>query len=159
MDRFPLSATDSYRYEQRFTTQHRGTDILAPAGSIVYAVEDGTAWATVDPKGGNVVYLEGDRSGYRYYYAHLSRWAAKLGIANDPKVRVMAGDDLGAVGTTGNAAGGPPHLHFQMRDGSLVMDPFDALQAVDPHRERGSRPSMVGPSVVVLLLALWMLSK
>ncbi len=160
MDRFPLSATDYYRYEQRFNVQHRGVDIMAKKGSIVYAVEDGVAWATTDPKGGNVVYLDGEATGIRYYYAHLDGWAAKLGISSDPKVKVSAGDDLGFVGNTGNAAGGPPHLHFQMRIGSLVMDPFDALQSVDPHRDRGTRPSSVAPAAGLLALVLiWWLSK
>ncbi|HSE01049.1 MAG TPA: M23 family metallopeptidase [Burkholderiales bacterium] len=158
MDRFPLAASAAYNYAQRFTMQHRGVDIMAPLGTPVVAVEDGIAWATIDPKGGNVVYLDGE-SGLRYYYAHLASWTPLLVVTHDPKVPVKAGDQLGYIGNTGNAATTATHLHFQMRRGSLVIDPFDDLMKVDPHR-RGTRPSSAAPAGALLLLALlWLASK
>jgi murein DD-endopeptidase MepM/ murein hydrolase activator NlpD len=158
MDRFPLPESAKYGYAQRFTMQHLGTDIMAPLGTHVLAVESGTAWASIDPKGGNVVYLDGD-SGLRYYYAHLASWTPLLVVTNDPKVKVQAGDALGYVGNTGNAATTATHLHFQMRKGSLAIDPFDDLQAVDPHRERGRRAGVAAPAGVLLLALLWLASR
>lgn len=137
MDRFPIPDAGSYSYAQRFTLDHLGIDILAPLDTMLVAVEDGFATASREPKGGNVVYLEG-ASGTRYFYGHLARWSGNLVMSADPKVRVQAGDPLGFVGTSGNAQGGPPHVHFQMRRGSLVIDPFDDLQAVDPYPDRGT---------------------
>lgn len=158
LERFPLPASAAYSYAQRFGVDHRGTDIMAPSGTPVVAVEDGVAWATIDTKGGNVVYLDGT-SGERFYYAHLSSWSPKLVVTSDPKVEVKAGDPLGYVGTTGNAAGGAPHLHFQQRRGSLTIDPFDDLIAVDPHK-RGVRPGVALPAGVLGLLAiLWLMSR
>jgi len=149
MNRFPLFPDQNYSYTQRFTVKHRGIDILAPRRSPVLAVDDGKAWRQNDSKGGKVAYLQtgslvrGDLT--TYYYAHLDDWFPVLGIAPDydHAVDVRAGDVLGYVGTTGNAAGGPPHLHFQVRQGSLVVDPFPELQAVDPHPERGHAGSTV----------------
>lgn len=159
LKRFPLPADAAYSYEQRFSVDHRGTDIMAPLGTKVFAVESGKAWSASDNKGGIVVYLEapattlfGDK--HRYYYGHL--WDAAIG--REPR-DVAAGDLLGYVGNTGNAKGGPPHLHFQARLGSLVIDPFDLLQAVDPHRERGSRSSSALPSGVLLLLLIWLAAR
>jgi len=55
--------------------------------------------------GGNVVAVLGPR--WRiHYYAHLGRRSARVGQV------LRRGDELGAVGTTGNAAGKPPHLHY-----------------------------------------------
>ncbi len=172
MDRFPLPASAAYGYQQNFTLEHLGIDIMAPKGTPVVAVESGLAWATTEPKGGNVVYLDG-ASGVRYFYGHLDRWGAKVLImdrpSSDVKVRVNAGDELGFVGNTGNAAGRPTHLHFQMRDGSLVMDPYPELQKVDPHRERGRSgttvhqkeraSSSVIPTGVLLLALLWLATR
>lgn len=176
MDRFPLPPEAEYSYRQRFTTEHHGIDIMAPKGTHAVAVEDGTAWAATEPKGGNVVYLDG-LSGNRYFYGHLWQWTPNMVISDNPKVPVKAGDALGYVGNTGNAAGRATHLHFQIRRGSLRIDPFPELQAVDPHPERGSRgetvharpgvlpsmPSMIPfpslPSGVLLCVALWLVSR
>jgi murein DD-endopeptidase MepM/ murein hydrolase activator NlpD len=144
MDRFPLSPEVRYSYEQRFNESHHGTDIMAPHGTPVLAVEQGQAWSSIDPKGGRVVYLQGE-SGDRYYYAHLSEWALKLIRATSTQPwPVEPGDVLGKVGTSGNAEGRPPHLHFQLRrwvyrgDGvpaaSEVLDPFPQLLTADPKR-------------------------
>lgn len=148
MDRFPLDASVSYTYEDRFNAAHRGTDILAPAGSPVLAVEKGAAWSDIDPKGGKVVYLIGE-SGAHYYYAHLQEWALKLISATRQQPwPVEAGDVVGKVGTTGNAAGRPPHIHFQMKFvgavGSTQVNPFPDLIMADPKADH-TRPHYVGP--------------
>ena len=112
-----------------------GVDIMAPAHSPLLAVESGMAWSSNEPKGGKVAYLLGD-SGARYFYGHLEAWDLGLITASaEHPVRVTAGEGLGRVGTTGNAAGGPPHVHFQIRRGASVVDPFPELYDADPlHR-------------------------
>ena len=59
--------------------------------------------------GGNSVYLMGD-DGYGIYGAHLQGFAPGLKTGS----HVNAGTLLGFVGNTGDAAGGTPHLHFQL---------------------------------------------
>ncbi len=82
---------------------HAGNDILAPAGTPIYAPFDGIASDASNGLGGLSVYVHGV-AGY-VYNAHLSQ-VGQLGP-------VHAGDVIGYVGTSGNARGGPPHDHFE----------------------------------------------
>jgi murein DD-endopeptidase MepM/ murein hydrolase activator NlpD len=141
MDRFPIPATAKYSYESGFAPpRHMGVDIMAPLHSLLVAVEPGKVWSSVEPKGGNVVYLLGD-SGARYFYGHLESWAGPgmITATAEHPIEAWAGMPIGNVGTTGNAQGGPPHVHFQIRRGADVVDPFPELYAADPHK-RGEIP-------------------
>jgi murein DD-endopeptidase MepM/ murein hydrolase activator NlpD len=93
--------------------QHEGVDLLAPAGTPLVAVEDGRIGPRWGHDGGNAgirLWLHGD-SGTHYLYAHNRRNLAR------PGQRVRGGQPLAEVGATGNAAGGPPHLHLQAHPG------------------------------------------
>lgn len=128
---FPVDPSARPQFADAFGS-HRGTDIFAAVGSALLAVDDGDARAAEDPKGGNVVYLRAD-DGTVYYYAHLSSYAGQF-----PR-RVAAGEALGAVGTSGNAFGKTPHLHFEVHpNGGDAVDPFPLLVAV-------ARPSSADP--------------
>ncbi len=83
---------------------HKGNDILAPAGTPIYAPFDGVAHSDSNTLGGLVVFVEG-RFG-RVYNAHLS---ALSGNSNGP---VVAGEIIGYVGDSGDATG-IPHDHFE----------------------------------------------
>jgi murein DD-endopeptidase MepM/ murein hydrolase activator NlpD len=163
MQNFPLSDLASYSYADAWTDAHRGTDIFASRGQPVIAVADGTVRATVDPKGGKVVYLAAD-DGWGYYYAHLDAWAP--GIEQDATpMPVYAGAFLGQVGTSGNAEGTEPHLHFQATaPNGTAVDPFDLLRAVDTHdvaltptatkrRSRGGALAVLGIALGVAVIA------
>jgi len=140
VDAFPLPEAASYHYADEFSAQargHKGTDIFAARGLPVLAVAGGKARATIDPKGGKVVYLRAD-NGWSYYYAHLDSWAPPLEAARlaGRVVDVDPGALLGQLGNSGNAKGTSPHLHFQISPPGLgPIDPYPALQAVDPHVE------------------------
>jgi peptidoglycan LD-endopeptidase LytH len=93
--------------------RHQGIDLLAPRGTRLVAVEDGRIGPRWGPDGGNAgirLWLHGD-SGTAYFYAHNQRNLAR------PGQRVRRGQAVAEVGATGNAAGGPPHLHFQVHPG------------------------------------------
>lgn len=134
MDVFPLPSDATYHYADEWTAQHHGTDIFASRGMPVLAVANGHARAAEDPKGGHVVYLTGD-DGTVYYYAHLDARDALLEESGELGVDVEAGAMLGQVGTTGNAAGTSPHLHFQIAEHGRAIDPFPELAELDPHQE------------------------
>jgi murein DD-endopeptidase MepM/ murein hydrolase activator NlpD len=91
------------------TRPHEATDILAPRGTPVLAVDAGTVKKLFTSKaGGLTIYQFDPEEIYCYYYAHLDRYATGLREG----VRVKRGDLIGYVGTTGNAPRNTPHLHF-----------------------------------------------
>jgi murein DD-endopeptidase MepM/ murein hydrolase activator NlpD len=102
--------------------RHAGIDIFARRGTPIVAAADGEVVriGTTDPLGGNTVWVAG--GGARlYYYAHLDGFRDSLHVGE----RVAAGQRLGRVGTTGNARGTPPHLHFGIYPAVRGFRPID----------------------------------
>jgi murein DD-endopeptidase MepM/ murein hydrolase activator NlpD len=91
------------------TRPHEATDILAPRGTPVLAMVDGTIKRLFTSKpGGLTVYEFDPEEVYCYYYAHLDHYAEGL----KEGMVVKRGDCIGYVGTSGNADPGTPHLHL-----------------------------------------------
>jgi murein DD-endopeptidase MepM/ murein hydrolase activator NlpD len=84
---------------------HMGNDILAPMGTPIRATFDGYASEVPNTLGGLAVEVRGS-TGYTYN-AHLSSYSS------NSTGSVQAGDIIGYVGNTGDAAGGPTHDHFE----------------------------------------------
>ncbi|MGZ9076290.1 MAG: M23 family metallopeptidase [Burkholderiaceae bacterium] len=102
---------------------HQGVDIFAPRGTPVVSTTRGVvARIGENSVGGTVVWVLGP-GGDRHYYAHLDSVAdIKTGQ------RLLPGDVLGTVGTTGNARSTPPHLHYGIyRRGNGAINPFPLL--------------------------------
>lgn len=100
---------------------HQGNDLMAPIGTTVRAPVSGTVTQLTGRIGGHQFLLRGD-DGHVYIGTHMSR--------PGPSGRVAAGAIVGYVGDTGNAEGGPPHLHFEIRpNGGAATDPYPTLQA------------------------------
>jgi septal ring factor EnvC (AmiA/AmiB activator) len=102
---------------------HSGVDMIASSGTPLVAIETGViSRASWHYAGGNGLYLQGD-SGDRWYYAHLKGYASGISSGS----RVVAGQLVGYVGATGNAAG--PHLHLAriLSDGQYV-DPYPIVR-------------------------------
>ncbi len=98
---------------------HEGNDLFARRGTPAVATVSGTVVQTDGKLGGNQVKLLGD-DGVGYYYTHLDSFGAEG--------RVSAGTVIGYVGTTGNAAGGPPHVHFEIHPGGgAAVNPYPRL--------------------------------
>jgi murein DD-endopeptidase MepM/ murein hydrolase activator NlpD len=99
----------SHFHDARGDRLHEAIDILAPRGTRVFAVDDGTvAKLFRSVPGGLTIYLMDPTGTYAYYYAHLDRYAPGL----KEGATVERGDAIGYVGTTGNAPPDTPHLHF-----------------------------------------------
>jgi murein DD-endopeptidase MepM/ murein hydrolase activator NlpD len=83
---------------------------MAPRGTPVRAVEDGTIAKLFESRGGGglTIYQFDPSETFCYYYAHLDGYA--LGIREGQTVR--RGQVIGYVGSTGNASPDAPHLHF-----------------------------------------------
>jgi peptidoglycan LD-endopeptidase LytH len=90
---------------------HRAIDILAPRGTPVLSADSGTILrVSSNTLGGLTIYACDAAHRLVYYYAHLDRY--EIGVHKG--MPITKGAVIGYVGTTGNAQGGPPHLHFQV---------------------------------------------
>ena len=125
----------------RYAHSHQGTDIFAPTGTALLAVERGVIVRMgTDVLGGIKLWVKGE-SGTYYYYAHLSGFAPGI---NDGTV-VGAGAVLGYVGNTGNARTTPPHLHFEVHpDGGDAVNPYAILVVAD-EQQRAVRARLGAP--------------
>jgi murein DD-endopeptidase MepM/ murein hydrolase activator NlpD len=170
---FPLKERDKYRYRDNFGAAregraegynharvrrdgdllraHDGIDIYAAAGTPVVAPFDGVV---IDPsrrwdpwvkerygKTAAIRSSEPLSEGYTALLTHLQA------LYVEPGQRVHRGEVVGTVGDSGNAEGGRPHLHFELRapfplqwqqagEDRLVdaFNPYPSLRAADPKR-------------------------
>ena len=103
---------------------HEGQDIFARRGT---AVRSATAGYVVrlgeNALGGNTIFVLG-AGGRSYYYAHLDAYAEGLAVGDQVTPETV----LGYVGTTGNAAGTAPHLHFGVYASGGAIDPLPLLK-------------------------------
>jgi murein DD-endopeptidase MepM/ murein hydrolase activator NlpD len=91
------------------TRQHEALDILAPRGTPVLSAANGRVLKLFDSKpGGLMVYATDSSEKFILMYGHLDAYAP--GLADGQVLR--RGQQIGVVGTTGNAPPGTPHLHF-----------------------------------------------
>ncbi len=114
------------------SSYHSGIDLMAPYGSPVRAAAAGTVtYAGRYYSYGLIIdILHADGSLTRY--AHLSRFGANI----RPGTAVAEGQEIGSIGTSGNAHGA--HLHFEVRVGGRPVDPKPFLQLAVCNRQKGS---------------------
>lgn len=123
---FPVP--NSREITQEYSAEHKAIDIAASSGSPVYAAEDGTVsyvqiWdGSYDTTGmmsyGHMVEIR-HADGNTTLYAHLSEINVQQGE------KVVRGQRIGRVGSTGNATG--PHLHFEVITSEGKADPAEYL--------------------------------
>jgi murein DD-endopeptidase MepM/ murein hydrolase activator NlpD len=129
---FPVAGkhnfTDTFGAARSDVPVHVGNDVFAAFGTPIVAVADGRLYRVGTlPISGNRLWLR-DRHGYRYFYCHLSDFAASAYNGAD----VHAGEVIGFVGNTGDAEPTPPHLHFEVHmPDDQVVDPFPYLTKWD----------------------------
>jgi murein DD-endopeptidase MepM/ murein hydrolase activator NlpD len=96
------------------TREHHAIDIMAARGTRVLAAASGTVEKIFESvNGGHTIYLRTRDGATIHYYAHLDTYLVA------EKQAVRQGEAIATVGNTGSAAGGAPHLHFEIK----VMQP------------------------------------
>jgi len=99
---------------------HEGLDFPASVGMPVYAAADGIVTTAVQtPDYGNLLKID-HGSGLETRYAHNSRLLVKSGD------RVMKGQKIALIGSTGRSTG--PHLHYEIRLNGNPLDPREYLR-------------------------------
>ena len=113
---------------------HDAIDIMAPAGTPVLAVADGSVEKLFESKrGGTTLYQFNPERTRAYYYAHLQGYAPGI-VERQPLRR---GQVIGYVGSTGNASADAPHLHFAIFElgpeqhwwEGTALNPYPVLRA------------------------------
>ncbi len=114
---------------------HKGVDLAAPEGTPIVAIADGVVTLAGRHGGyGNAIGLRHDGQ-YSTLYGHLSR--IRDGVKAGAKV--VQGEVIGYVGSTGWATG--PHLHYEFLVNGVHQDPLtvalpQALPVPERHRDR-----------------------
>lgn len=104
------------------TRTHEGLDILSPKGTPITSPTDAVITRTGNgPSSGLYVYTA-NPGGEVFAYMHLDR----IGENVEEGGMLAPGDLIGYVGNTGNASGGPDHLHFEIRNNGAT-DPYPRL--------------------------------
>ena len=116
-----ISSTFGYRKAPLAgaSTNHKGVDFAAPTGTPIYAAAGGTVTsAGYSGKAGNLLIIN-HGNGMQTYYMHCNKIYVRAGQ------KVEKGQNVAAVGTTGNSTG--PHLHFQVMSGGTPVNPLLSL--------------------------------
>lgn len=101
------------------STNHKGMDFAAPTGTPIYAAASGTVTsASYSGNAGNMIVIN-HGNGLQTYYMHCNSMYVRAGQT------VSKGQNIGAVGSTGNSSG--PHLHFQVMQNGTPVNPRNYL--------------------------------
>ncbi len=116
----PLAFSNDWGQPRSGGRRHQGNDILSPRGTPVVASVSGSVRPHTSGLGGISYYLKGD-DGNTYFGTHLDSLSGASGAVDQ-------GDVLGYVGNSGNASGGPTHLHFEVHPGGGgPVNPYPTL--------------------------------
>ena len=121
------SRTDPFTGERNF---HSGTDWAASDGTPILALADGVV-SFAGPSGGygNLIVIEHTISGARIASAYAHMWDS--GILVTVGDRVVAGQHIGNIGSSGKSTGA--HLHFEIRPGGTNTPAIDAEPWLEAH--------------------------
>jgi murein DD-endopeptidase MepM/ murein hydrolase activator NlpD len=114
---------DTWQAPRGTDRRHEGQDIFAPRGTPILSATRGIIYNVGENNlGGQTVSVIGS-GGRVYYYAHLDSYARGIEVGDRVTTRTV----LGYVGTTGNAQGTPPHLHFGVYTATGAINPLPLL--------------------------------
>jgi murein DD-endopeptidase MepM/ murein hydrolase activator NlpD len=112
--------------ENRGNHKHKGVDIPRPAGTDIYAADDGVVTAINSNPGGYGVYIVIDHgNGFQTLYAHMFRSTVTVSVGE----HVKRGQKIAEVGNNGHSVGehGGYHLHFEVHKNGNPVNPKNYL--------------------------------
>jgi murein DD-endopeptidase MepM/ murein hydrolase activator NlpD len=115
--------TDTWQAPRGVGRRHEGQDIFAPKGTPILSATNGYIYKIGENNLGGQTVSVISSGGRIYYYAHLDSYARGIEVGDRVTTRTV----LGYVGTTGNAQGTPPHLHFGIYTLTGAINPLPLL--------------------------------
>ncbi len=114
----PFRITAVYGQQGRYwAAGHKGIDFVAEDLRIFSTCEGTVRTVSFDADGwGQYIAVE-DGEGLYHYFCHMVQGSARVSVGQ----RVTPLTVLGTMGATGNVTG--LHLHYELRRGSVVLDP------------------------------------
>ncbi len=129
---------DTWHVPREGDRLHEGQDIFAKRGTPVLSATDGYIFRIGENKlGGQTVSVIG-AGGRIYYYAHLDSSAPNMAVGDHVTTQTV----LGCVGNTGNAAGGPTHLHFGLYAREGALNPLPLLTDRPEEKNTATAPKI-----------------
>ena len=129
---------DSWHAPREGERLHEGQDIFAARGTpILSATEGYIIQIGENTLGGHTISVMG-AGGRIYYYAHLDSYAPNIASGDHVTPQTV----LGYVGTTGNAAGTPPHLHFGVYATGSALNPLPLLTDRPQEKSTARKPDV-----------------
>ena len=111
---------------------HTGIDIAAPAGTPIYAAEDGQVSKVSYPYPGQTFGGSSDGSANYVIIEHSDGFATAYWHMKDISVTegqtISRGDAIGTIGSTGFSTGA--HLHFEVRKDGEQIDPWTSISGI-----------------------------
>lgn len=101
---------------------HEGLDIMGVLGTPIVSPTEAVVVRTGEGDSAGKYVYTANPGGETFRYMHLDDIAD---IRTGDELEV--GDYIGTVGDTGNAQGGPAHLHLEVREGD-AKDPYDRIE-------------------------------
>lgn len=112
-----------YVNNEQDPSRHSGLDLAAPLGTEVKAPNNGTVALAIEGllSTGNTVVIDHGMGLFTSYY-HLDTMSVEKGQ------KVVKGDVIGTVGTTGFSTG--PHLHYAVSIYNTYVNPYQPLSGI-----------------------------
>ena len=112
----------SGKISQRYSWYHRAVDVASGGGPDILASQGGTVVTAGWGGGyGNMVVID-HGNGYSTLYGHMRTGTVVVTAGQ----RVVQGQKLGIMGSTGRSTG--PHLHFEVTSPQGKVDPMTVLR-------------------------------
>lgn len=120
--KFKVTSPRGYRTLGGKREFHKGIDLVGLDDTTVYSVSDGTVRTAYQGNGAGYYVVVTMADGRRVFYMHLKKDSFK--VKNGDKV--VAGQALGMMGSTGNSTGA--HTHLELRPKGTTGDSLDICE-------------------------------